>query len=71
MLKREQLLEWQSHPVTEELKSNLEERIDEVKDNISAPGMDPRAADFLRGIAFALKEVFNWHPETESEGQDD
>ena len=70
-LNKEQLLEWQSHPVTRALRTSIFERINDghiALENSSDGTYDQT----IKGIIKGLREVLDWQPEvTEEENSDE
>jgi hypothetical protein len=70
-IRREQFREWQTHAVTEQLKSELRETLEIlVAQMVNRMEPDPARDSFTRAFAKAVDSIISWQPEFTSEDQD-
>ena len=58
VISREQVNEWESHPVTAALRFAVRERIQEASDKVMMSS-DPDFDRFIKGMVHAFKEVLD------------
>mgnify|MGYP001587215837 FL=1 len=68
---KEQILEWQNHPVTLALKEAVVQRINDCKDELSDPSSDNDRDRFLKGMIWAFQETLEAKPDLEEETIDE
>jgi hypothetical protein len=71
-VRKELFREWQTHPVTDELKRELTETLEQlVGQMVSRMEPDPARDGFTRAFAKAVDVIFSWQPEFTPEDKDD
>lgn len=62
MISKEHVQQWMTHPVTEELRTVIKERIEEFKDLLLSSD-DPDLDRKIKGIVIGYNDVLEWQPE--------
>lgn len=70
MLNKSLLREWASHPVTENLREVIKERIEEGLEEL-LNSRDPDYCNAIRGLVKAYREILEWEPEIQENEKDD
>ena len=66
---KELLLEWKSHPVTQELRKAIEERVKSAFEELLI-SVDPDYDNRVKGLTRAYQEILEWEPEIEEKDED-
>ena len=69
MLKKEQVVDWVANPVTRLLSQAVQERVNELKEELVLQ-TNEGLATVIRGQIMAFRAVLDWKPEVEEDQEE-